>query len=246
MKKILFIIALLTQYSILFSGMPRSVYVCLVDFNEEHFDFSIDNDNVYFESWLKRNPTDVIDNNTYGSDYYMVYHETVDYSLIGFNIGNFNLQWAVGDTLVIKPWHSIDENGQYESNTGNIFCRILDNSTEPIWIGCPPDEVPIILGNYKVGINEQNNIPNSAYLEQNYPNPFNPITQIKFALSIASEVKLNVYNVNGQLISELVNDNKKAGIHIVNFDASNYNSGIYFYILTANGDTFTKKMILTK
>jgi parallel beta-helix repeat protein len=83
-------------------------------------------------------------------------------------------------------------------------------------------------------------------LEQNYPNPFNPVTQIRFALPITSEVKLSIFNINGQLVSELINGNKEAGIHKVNFDATNFNSGMYFYTLEANGISITKKMILTK
>ena len=93
--------------------------------------------------------------------------------------------------------------------------------------------------------NEQLTIDNCE-LYQNYPNPFNPVTQIKFALPTAGSVKLSVYNINGQLVSELVNGSRDAGIHTVNFDASNYNSGMYFYTLEANGMSITKKMILTK
>ncbi|MBN2789107.1 MAG: T9SS type A sorting domain-containing protein [Candidatus Delongbacteria bacterium] len=89
-------------------------------------------------------------------------------------------------------------------------------------------------------------LPTEHTLYQNYPNPFNPVTQIKFALPTASDVKLCVYNINGQLVSELVNESKEAGIHTVCFDASNFNSGMYFYTLEANGTSITKKMILTK
>ncbi|MBN2834178.1 MAG: T9SS type A sorting domain-containing protein [Candidatus Delongbacteria bacterium] len=89
-------------------------------------------------------------------------------------------------------------------------------------------------------------LPTEIKLHQNYPNPFNPTTEIKFTLPTASDVKLNVYNINGQIVSELVNGSKEAGLHTVNFDASNYNSGMYFYTLEANGMSITKKMILTK
>ncbi|MDA3837762.1 MAG: T9SS type A sorting domain-containing protein [Candidatus Delongbacteria bacterium] len=89
-------------------------------------------------------------------------------------------------------------------------------------------------------------LPTEFLLYQNYPNPFNPTTEIRFALPIESKVKLNVYNINGQIVSKLVNGNKEAGLHTVNFDASNYNSGMYFYTLEANGMSITKKMILTK
>ncbi|MDA3885304.1 MAG: T9SS type A sorting domain-containing protein [Candidatus Delongbacteria bacterium] len=89
-------------------------------------------------------------------------------------------------------------------------------------------------------------LPSEFALYQNYPNPFNPTTEIKFALPVASDVELNVYNINGQLVFELVNGNKEVGLHTVNFDASNFNSGMYFYTLEANGMSITKKMILTK
>ncbi|MCK4980328.1 MAG: T9SS type A sorting domain-containing protein, partial [Candidatus Delongbacteria bacterium] len=89
-------------------------------------------------------------------------------------------------------------------------------------------------------------LPTEFALYQNYPNPFNPTTEIKFDLPTASDVKLNVYNINGQIVSELVNENKEAGVHRVNFDASNFNSGMYFYTLETKGIKITKKMILTK
>ncbi|MDA3837536.1 MAG: T9SS type A sorting domain-containing protein [Candidatus Delongbacteria bacterium] len=83
-------------------------------------------------------------------------------------------------------------------------------------------------------------------LEQNYPNPFNPTTKIRFTLLIKSDIKLNIYNINGQLVSELENGSKEAGIHTVDFDASNFNSGMYFYTLETSGMSITKKMILIK
>ncbi|MDA3887146.1 MAG: T9SS type A sorting domain-containing protein [Candidatus Delongbacteria bacterium] len=89
-------------------------------------------------------------------------------------------------------------------------------------------------------------LPTEFTLYQNYPNPFNPVTQIKFALPNVDNVRLNIYNISGQLVSELVNGSIEAGIHTVSFDASNLNSGMYFYTLEANGMSITKKMILTK
>jgi len=83
-------------------------------------------------------------------------------------------------------------------------------------------------------------------LYQNYPNPFNPVTSINFALSKASEVKLSVYNISGQIVAELVNGTKQAGLHTVDFDGSKLNSGVYYYTLEADGLSITKKMVLTK
>jgi|GEM_PF-1255498 len=89
-------------------------------------------------------------------------------------------------------------------------------------------------------------VPESSKLYQNYPNPFNPVTQIRFDLAKAGNVKLSVYNVNGQKVAELANSVMNAGAHSVDFDGSNLNSGVYYYMLDADGFITTSKMVLTK
>jgi murein tripeptide amidase MpaA len=97
--------------------------------------------------------------------------------------------------------------------------------------------------------------PNAFSLEQNYPNPFNPSTKIKFTIPqtvIASETKqsqfvtLKVYDILGNEIATLVNEEKTAGSYEVEFDGSDLTSGIYFYQLIAGQFSETKKMILLK
>ncbi|MCK4980204.1 MAG: T9SS type A sorting domain-containing protein, partial [Candidatus Delongbacteria bacterium] len=83
-------------------------------------------------------------------------------------------------------------------------------------------------------------------LYQNYPNPFNPSTEISFSLDESQLVKLSVYNLSGQLVSELVNKKLDKGIHKINFNASDLNSGIYFYTLECEGFSETNKMLLIK
>ncbi|HQO08983.1 MAG TPA: lectin like domain-containing protein [Clostridiales bacterium] len=96
-------------------------------------------------------------------------------------------------------------------------------------------------------IAETDNIINTAELYQNYPNPFNPETIISYALLNEAAVKLSVYNMKGERVSELVNSKQKAGIHKVSFNAEGLTSGIYFYKLEANGNfAAARKMILTK
>jgi len=100
------------------------------------------------------------------------------------------------------------------------------------------------------------NIPTAYSLKQNYPNPFNPSTTINFSLPAESDVKLVIYNMLGQEITTLVNEQIPAGNHSVIWNANNsggtqLTSGIYFYKLTAsgtNGSKFqdVKKMILIK
>lgn len=83
-------------------------------------------------------------------------------------------------------------------------------------------------------------------LYQNYPNPFNPVTQIRFALSKTSDVKLSVYNIAGQQVSELLNEKMNAGYKKIDFDGIRFNSGLYYYTLEVDGVSKTKKMTILK
>ena len=88
--------------------------------------------------------------------------------------------------------------------------------------------------------------PDRVSLSQNYPNPFNPTTQISFSLPSSSDINLSIYNGNGQMVKTLVNENMVKGVHSVEFNGEELNSGLYFYRLTTNEQTITKKMILVK
>lgn len=94
--------------------------------------------------------------------------------------------------------------------------------------------------------NELSGMPTAYALEQNYPNPFNPTTVIRFALPKQSVVKLSVYNVIGEKITELVNGNMSAGYHEVNFNATNLATGMYIYRISAGNFVSVKKMLLIK
>ncbi len=83
-------------------------------------------------------------------------------------------------------------------------------------------------------------------LMQNYPNPFNPTTVIRYSLPSSQQVKLEIYNMLGQLVETLVNKQQPTGSYAVNFDADRFNSGMYFYRLTAGNYTKTMKMLLLK
>jgi hypothetical protein len=84
-------------------------------------------------------------------------------------------------------------------------------------------------------------------LAQNYPNPFNPSTKIQFALPVGGNVTLKVFNLLGQEVQTLINNQViPAGRHEVIFDASNLPSGIYFYRIHTDSFAQVKKMILLK
>ena len=90
------------------------------------------------------------------------------------------------------------------------------------------------------------NIPKTYSLSQNYPNPFNPSTRIQYEIPKASFVHLTVYNVIGQKVAELVNNEQSPGKYSVTFNGNNATSGIYFYRIEAGSYVQTNKMILLK
>jgi hypothetical protein len=93
---------------------------------------------------------------------------------------------------------------------------------------------------------ETNAIALDFVLEQNYPNPFNPVTTIKYSIPEVSKVSLALFNLLGEEVATLVNEGKSAGNYIVEFNAVNLPSGIYFYRLQAGDYIETKKMMLMK
>ncbi|CAN5393298.1 hypothetical protein BH23BAC3_BH23BAC3_27150 [soil metagenome] len=89
-------------------------------------------------------------------------------------------------------------------------------------------------------------IPAQFVLSQNYPNPFNPQTKIRFGLPAASGVSLKVYDLLGRVVAVLVNDKLPAGYHTIDFDGSQYATGIYFYRIDAGQNQQVRKMLLIK
>jgi hypothetical protein len=89
-------------------------------------------------------------------------------------------------------------------------------------------------------------VPNSFHLSQNYPNPFNPFTKITYSVPQLSFIMLKVYDVLGNEITTLVNEEKPAGSYEVEIDGRKLSSGIYYYKIQANNFIKTKKMLLLK
>ena len=105
-----------------------------------------------------------------------------------------------------------------------------------------------ILDTALVGVEDENGkiVPEGFSLDQNYPNPFNPTTKIKFSIPELSFVTLKIFDVVGNEIETLVNQEEPAGSYEVQFSAIDLPSGIYFYQLRAGNFVETKKMILIK
>ena len=98
-----------------------------------------------------------------------------------------------------------------------------------------------------LGIKQINSsVPLTSSLFQNYPNPFNPLTNIKYQIAKGYDVKLSIYDVLGKEVAVLVNEKQNPGTYEIEFDGSNYPSGIYLYKLTAGEYSATKRMVIVK
>jgi photosystem II stability/assembly factor-like uncharacterized protein len=100
--------------------------------------------------------------------------------------------------------------------------------------------------NSTLGIDPFGEIPAQYKLSQNYPNPFNPVTNIAFDIPKYNSVKLEIYDMSGKKIEELVNQNLNAGHYQVQWDASKYSSGAYVSKLTTPDYSATSKMMMIK
>ncbi len=146
----------------------------------------------------------------------------------------------------------ISDNGgiswiQRNEGLGNITIHSLRVVNNFIFAGASANGVYRRQIGDLVGLSSSSSqIPNEISLSQNFPNPFNPTTTIKFGLNKQGAVNISIYDVTGKRVEELLNDEMKAGTYEVNWNASNYSSGTYFYTITAEDFRETKKMLLIK
>ena len=89
-------------------------------------------------------------------------------------------------------------------------------------------------------------VPSTYALHQNFPNPFNPATEIRYQVPRVSRVRLVVYDILGREVTTLIDENKPAGVHQVQFDAGGLPSGVYLCRMTAGGFTEIRKICLIR
>jgi hypothetical protein len=96
------------------------------------------------------------------------------------------------------------------------------------------------------GVKPSGEVATGFALNQNYPNPFNPATKIDYTVAQATHVTIRVYNVLGEEVATLLNEEIQPGTYQATFDASRMASGVYYYKMTAGSFTETKKMMFVK
>lgn len=134
-------------------------------------------------------------------------------------------------------------------NTGNYFPALRAMAFRNDTIGYAVGDSGTILFTSNGGvtfIDEEPNMPYTFVLQQNYPNPFNPSTTIEFSLPVRSRGILKIFNILGEEIEVLVNGELEAGEHLINWEAKNLPSGIYFYRLITDNFNITRKMVLLR
>jgi predicted GH43/DUF377 family glycosyl hydrolase len=170
------------------------------------------------------------------------------FNRIGFAISlDGGLSWKA-DSL---PVLDVGDPGYWDEYFVQNACVLLDGSNSYMWYDGAGGGFWNLIGlatEIPVGIDYQNlsNLPMSHRLNQNYPNPFNPTTRISWQLAVGNFVNLSIYNVAGERIITLVNRTYPAGLHTVEWDASQLSSGVYLYRIQAGEYVETKKMILMK
>ena len=146
----------------------------------------------------------------------------------------------VGDSIVFKFF-----NTQPLSN--EPFLKIVGAVASQVHFNATVNRGDKVEAEVVMGVqNGANTVPTKFALSQNYPNPFNPTTSISYSIPQNSFVSLKVFDVLGQEVATLVNEEKSVGNYDVSFDASGIPSGMYFYRLQAGSFIDTKKMVLMK
>ena len=249
MKKILAIALVLVSVSVF--ATPKNVMYLVVDEFDNYFDFSAaPYDNITYRGWMTLRPGEVLNQASAGS-----FYETfgAGMSFVAINIGNFPTPWSAGETVTFRVQQVQDATLPPEDHfpvlDDSIETSELDGTVDDFYggagtiLGDPWYGDPLAL---QTPSSVNSTLPSSTRLHQNYPNPFNPTTTIKFDLASDSNVRLNVFNYNGQLLHSLVEGRMNAGSHTVEFDAANLSAGVYFYALESENRVFTNKMILVK
>lgn len=167
------------------------------------------------------NTSDSVNIDLYKAD---VFSRTIVDSFYSVNGG---YQWTLSDSILSST--------DYKIKISSIDGTLEDISENNFTIVYGPSDVE-----------RTKDFVNDYRLEQNYPNPFNPTTKIEFNIPESGFVSLKIYNILGNEIATLINEEKTAGGYRVDFDATKLPSGVYFYTLKAGSFSQTRKMLLLK
>ena len=181
--------------------------------------------------------------------------DTTGYKTLGIQDYNGTLTSSEDPSVGLAFNLNVSDLIRYDDNQDSVFALLLSGFDKPRENIYSPDKKLVVVYPHGLtkeldlvtGVEKNKPIPISYSLSQNYPNPFNPSTTIKYSMPAAGNVNLSIYNMLGQKVMTLVNGQKSAGYHSVQFNSNGIASGVYLYVLKV-GDKFSsfKKMILLK
>jgi Zn-dependent metalloprotease len=158
-------------------------------------------------------------------------------SSVSGGVAPYSYVWQKRATSGIGNWTQVGTSQNYSDSDNSSFqlmVSIIDVNGKQ---GTAQTTVSVSSGGGGCVICKQVALPTDFAIKNNYPNPFNPSTQIKFELPEAANVSIKVYNIVGQEVATLVNDQMQAGFHNATFKADNLASGVYIARLTAIGSS---------
>ncbi len=164
---------------------------------------------------------------------------------------NYDKGWAIDGNSI---WFTGDGGGNWNTQSYEsipswyVWHSIYFSDENSGWIVCDSGAILNTTTGGIVSVEEEviYEIPTNYILNQNYPNPFNPSTRIKYSVPQSSNVIIKVFDILGNEIEALVNEEKSTGTYELTWYATNLPSGVYFYRLRAGSFVETKKMILMK
>jgi hypothetical protein len=149
---------------------------------------------------------------------------------LNFGVGSTNGSYPIGYVVTVNSGNAMDYINGDDLDDGYAM---VDTSFNHI--------VEVVGGTAGIG---EDKLPSEYQLSQNYPNPFNPETTIDFRIDADSHINISIFDINGNLVQELVNEWKASGSHQVKFSGYSIPSGIYFYKMTTKGFADIRKMTL--
>jgi hypothetical protein len=190
--------------------------------------------------------TNILRNTTPPYNNQRIIMAVVDTCSVTLTGGYYWLEWSYRGSLASGPWAppktivGQPATGNGKQRLGGVWGNALDGDNQQ---GLPF----VIYGTVLTGVvNNNTGIPKAYGLNQNYPNPFNPSTKISFDMPTAGNVKISVFDMTGKEVATVLNQEVAAGSFTTDFNASSLATGVYFYKMTTNNFTATKKMILVK
>jgi len=183
--------------------------------------------------------------------------QTVEY---GESFATINLDDYVDDPDTPDDEITWDYNGNFELTVSIVDRVATINIPSPEWSGSETinfiatdptmlegeDEATFTVNPSAISLRSSGEVPDQFSLSQNFPNPFNPVTNITFEIAQKAHVQLIVSDINGRILTELVNDDFSPGVFTVTADLGNLPSGIYLYQINTEYYSGSKKMILLK